>query len=70
MGINISNVLINLLEDEMKEKSGPMFVDYTPLVVLSEPTPVEFILSTNQDDVVKGNISIPENELQKKKKPN
>jgi len=65
MGINISNVLINLLEDEMKEKSGPMFVDYTPLVVLSEPTPVEFILSTNQDDVVKGNISIPENELQK-----
>ena len=65
MGINIGGVLTNLLEDEMKEKSGPVFIDYVPLVVLSQPTPTQYILSNNKDKTFNGEISVLKKEIDK-----
>lgn len=65
MSIKISDILFNLLEDNTKEESGQKFTDYTPLVLLSEPTPIQFILSDKESDTLEGTIILKSEDLDK-----
>lgn len=65
MAIKITDILFNLLEENTKEESGQKFVDYTPIVLLSEPTPTQFTLSDNKGNTLDGTVILQSEDLDK-----
>jgi len=54
MSLKIGDILERIVEDE--SAGGPVFVDYAPVYILDEPTPVKFKLSENPDQEITGTI--------------
>ena len=65
MTIKITDILFNLLEENTKEESGEKFTDYTPIVLLSEPTPTQFTLSDNKGNTLDGTVILKSEDLDK-----